>query len=122
MQSRGPERQPDRIVIATLGSLGDLLPLLAVARELVHAGNSVTIAANPIYRTEIEFRGLGFAPLGIAHDPMDVPASESGSDILDFIDHVNFSQLDRLLDDLCAACAGAAAILAPYFVVPAHLA
>ncbi|HXE12049.1 MAG TPA: glycosyltransferase [Bryobacteraceae bacterium] len=43
-----------RIVIATIGSLGDLHPCLALAIELTRIGHRVTIASTPYYRPRME--------------------------------------------------------------------
>jgi len=52
-----------RIVLATLGSLGDLHPFLALARELRARGHSPVLATSAIYRGKIEADGIEFAPL-----------------------------------------------------------
>jgi rhamnosyltransferase subunit B len=111
-----------RIVIATLGSLGDLFPMLAIAEALEGAGTIVTFASNPIYRDHVVKRGISFCPLGSAQDPTDVPSRDDCDDTSAFVEHINFSQLDQLYDDLLAAAESMDAIVAPYFVLPAHLA
>jgi rhamnosyltransferase subunit B len=49
-----------RILIATLGSLGDLHPYLAIARELKRRGHRPTIATLDRYRGAVEAEGVGF--------------------------------------------------------------
>jgi rhamnosyltransferase subunit B len=49
-----------KIVMALLGSLGDLHPYLAVAIGLQERGHEVTIATSKMYRREIEGEGVGF--------------------------------------------------------------
>ncbi len=51
---------PKHIVIAILGSLGDLHPGLALAVELKKRGYHVTVASSPCRRANIEELGLGF--------------------------------------------------------------
>jgi rhamnosyltransferase subunit B len=54
---------PKKILFATIGSLGDLHPCLALALELKRRGHIVTIAATPFYRTIVEQCGFAFMPL-----------------------------------------------------------
>ena len=52
-----------RIVFATFGSLGDLHPYVAVARELTRRGHRPLIATFEEYRENVEAAGIGFAPM-----------------------------------------------------------
>ena len=52
-----------RILLATLGSLGDLHPYIAVGRALLALGQQVRIATSSDYRARVEAAGLEFAPL-----------------------------------------------------------
>lgn len=52
-----------RITILTVGSLGDLEPLLALGAGLRAAGHPVTVATYAYYRPRVESLGLGFAEL-----------------------------------------------------------
>jgi len=52
-----------RILLATLGSLGDLHPYLALARELKARGHSPVVATSATYREKVEADGITFAPL-----------------------------------------------------------
>jgi rhamnosyltransferase subunit B len=52
-----------RVLLTTLGSLGDLHPYIAVGLGLRERGAAVTIATSEIYRVKLEGEGLGFAPL-----------------------------------------------------------
>jgi UDP:flavonoid glycosyltransferase YjiC (YdhE family) len=52
-----------RILLATLGSLGDLNPYLAVGKELLARGQRVRLATSVDYRARVEAAGLEFAPL-----------------------------------------------------------
>ena len=60
-----------RIVIATIGSLGDLHPCLALARELMRRGHHVTIATTPCYRSKVELLGITFRPMRPDWNPAD---------------------------------------------------
>ncbi len=52
-----------RILLATLGSLGDLHPYIAVGKELLARGQHVRLATSIDYRARVEAAGLEFAPL-----------------------------------------------------------
>ncbi len=58
-----------QIVLATIGSLGDLHPCLALALELTRRGHRVTIASTPHYRPKVERLGIGFRSLRPNWDP-----------------------------------------------------
>jgi UDP:flavonoid glycosyltransferase YjiC (YdhE family) len=52
-----------KILFATIGSLGDLHPCLALAFELRRRGHSVAIATTPYYREKVEQCGFAFNPV-----------------------------------------------------------
>jgi UDP:flavonoid glycosyltransferase YjiC (YdhE family) len=52
-----------RIVIATLGSYGDIHPYMAIAMELRARGHRPVIATSELYREKMEGAGLEFAPM-----------------------------------------------------------
>ena len=52
-----------RIVFCTLGSLGDLYPILALAREMKRRGHSPAVATTPVYRPLVEAENIGFHPV-----------------------------------------------------------
>ncbi len=52
-----------RFLLATLGSLGDLHPFLAVGRAMRERGHEVILASHPHYRPKAEALGLRFAPI-----------------------------------------------------------
>jgi rhamnosyltransferase subunit B len=58
-----------KILFATMGSLGDLHPCLALGLELKRRGHSITIAATPFYREKVEHNGIAFLPLRPDWDP-----------------------------------------------------
>jgi rhamnosyltransferase subunit B len=51
------------ILLATLGSLGDLHPYIAVGKALLARGERVRLATSVDYRARVEAAGLEFAPL-----------------------------------------------------------
>ena len=52
-----------RIVFATFGSLGDLHPYIAVARELIGRGHQAVIATFDAHRQAVESAGVAFAAM-----------------------------------------------------------
>lgn len=64
------------VLFVTVGTLGDLNPFLAVARELVQRGHRATIATLARHRSAVEGAGLDFAeaqrdwPPGSPEDPL----------------------------------------------------
>lgn len=62
---------PKRIVIATIGSLGDLHPCIALALELRRRGHHLTIATTEYYRSKIEELGIEFRAIRPNWDPTD---------------------------------------------------
>ncbi|MDQ2974042.1 MAG: glycosyltransferase [Acidobacteriota bacterium] len=52
-----------RIVIATVGSYGDIHPYMAIAMELRARGHQAVIATSDLYREKIGAAGLEFAPM-----------------------------------------------------------
>lgn len=114
-----------RVLIATLGSLGDLNPALVLGHALTSAGYQVRIAANSMHDAATRRQGFEFVPIGRYPDPTDLTdyACEEGmrDEGIAFVDHANFSQLDALCEDLSSAAERADVMLAAYHVVPAHL-
>lgn len=61
-QFAGSERR-HRILLATIGSLGDLHPCLALGLELQRRGHSVAIASTPYYQEKVVNLGIDFHPM-----------------------------------------------------------
>jgi rhamnosyltransferase subunit B len=52
-----------RIVFCTFGSLGDIYPVLGLAREMRRRGHSPLIATTVVYRRLVESEGVAFHPV-----------------------------------------------------------
>jgi UDP:flavonoid glycosyltransferase YjiC (YdhE family) len=67
-----------RVVLGTVGSLGDLHPYVAIARELNARGAQPVIASVPEYRADVEREAIEFAParrrIHLARDGDATPA------------------------------------------------
>ncbi|MGI9067884.1 MAG: glycosyltransferase [Pyrinomonadaceae bacterium] len=54
---------PQRIVLSTFGSFGDIHPYLAIALKLKARGHSPVIATSEVYREKMDALGLEFRPV-----------------------------------------------------------
>ena len=59
-----PERVPMRVLLSTIGSRGDVQPLVALALQLKELGQEVRICAPPDFREWVGTLGIAFVPVG----------------------------------------------------------
>lgn len=64
-------KESKHIVLTTIGSLGDLHPMIALALELERRGHRTTIVTTEFYRRKIEELGLEFQPIRPDMSPED---------------------------------------------------
>jgi rhamnosyltransferase subunit B len=69
---RAAAASPVRVCLVTLGSLGDVHPMLALGQGLKARGRAVTLLANPAWATDAGRAGLDFAAVG---EPGDYQAT-----------------------------------------------
>ena len=116
---------PKRIVLATIGSLGDLHPMLALALELKQRGHRVTVTSTAYYRKKVESLELDFCPLRPNWDPTDQELIaqcadlKSGPEVL--FRRLILPHLRATYEDLAAAVAGADLMIAGELVYAAPL-
>jgi rhamnosyltransferase subunit B len=67
-----------KLVFVGFGSLGDVIPLLAVA-ELMTRSHDVVFLANEYFRDFIERHGVAFHPIGTVADQLSAKESEASS-------------------------------------------
>ena len=114
-----------RIVLATIGSLGDLHPMLALALELKRRGHRATVASTAYYREKVVGLGLDFHALRPDWDPTDQELIaqcadlKSGPEVL--FRRLILPHLRATYDDLVAAVAGADLMIAGELVYAAPL-
>jgi UDP:flavonoid glycosyltransferase YjiC (YdhE family) len=60
----GPVPRSLRVLLATVGSRGDVQPMLALAQALAARGHVPVIAAPPNFESWVREQGFAFAPLG----------------------------------------------------------
>ncbi len=102
-----------RIVLATLGSLGDLHPYLALALELKRRGHQPVIASHGIYRPRADALGLEFAAVRPDYDQFGDPEklmreamdARRGSEVV--LHKLVLPFLRQSRDDLIVAARGA---------------
>ena len=109
-----------KITILTIGTRGDVQPLIALGLGLKQAGYAVKIVTHSIFASWIESYGFDFDP--IEGDPIGFLESEEGKKILESgsnpIEFIRlFSQtispfIDRLMSDIWQACQSTDAIIA----------
>ncbi len=106
-----------RIVLTTIGTLGDLHPYVALARELAVRGHRPVIATHSIYQARVEEAGLEFRPVRpdltefgdlptVMRRAMD---PDRGSEYV--ARHMVLPFVRQSYEDLSDACAGADAIV-----------
>lgn len=100
-----------KVVLATMGSLGDLHPSIAVAFELKKRGHEPVVATWAGYEDKIRILGLDFHSLRPNVDQNDknltkrVMDARRGPEVV--IKEIIFPSLPDMYDDLAAACEGA---------------
>jgi rhamnosyltransferase subunit B len=120
----GPDA-PKRVLMATIGSLGDLHPTLALALELKRRGHLVTVVSTGYYRDKVEALGLTFRALRPNWDPTDQDLIvqcedlKSGPEVL--FRKLILPHLRDTYDDLLAAAAEADLMIAGELVYAAPL-
>jgi rhamnosyltransferase subunit B len=122
---RTPDQSPARILLATVGSLGDLHPCIGLALELKRRGHRVTIASTEYYRSKIEQLDLAFRPIRPDFNPTDgemiakCQNIRRGPEIL--IREIVLPHLEESYTDLLAAAAGADLMLSGELLYPAPI-
>jgi len=117
--------KPKRIVFATIGSLGDLHPCLALGQELQSRGHSVTIAATKVYRDKVEDLGMSFCAMRPNWEPTDqelirqCEVLRTGPEVL--FRKLILPYLPATYRDLLSACAGIDLLIAGELVYAAPL-
>ena len=74
-----------RVAIFTVGTRGDVQPLLALALVLQNSGHDVTLCANDNFKTWVEGYGVRFASAGVGK--LDQSGWDSQPSFAAFIEH-----------------------------------
>jgi len=116
---------PKRIVLATIGSLGDLHPILALSLGLRERGHQPIVASTELYRAKVEGLGLEFhaiRPNIAADDPKlmgEVMDMRRGPEVL--LRQLILPALPDTYEDLLKVAAGADLLIAGEIVLAAPL-
>ena len=115
-----------RIVLTTLGSLGDLHPYLALGLGLRDRGHDVAIATTEYYQPKVESLGLEFRSIRPNH--MDMEDPKMSALMMDLKNGTKWLIGDYILGslrdtyaDLSAACQGADLLVAHEIIYAAPL-
>ncbi len=105
---------PNKIVLATFGSFGDIHPYMALAMLLQARGHAPVIATSALYQEKIESAGLEFFPVRPNLPPPQEQEQELMEKIMEprtgpkfLIDEIILGSLRESYDDLVQAIAGA---------------
>jgi rhamnosyltransferase subunit B len=115
-----------KVVVTTIGSLGDVHPCIALGLELKRRGHEVVIATSDFYRQKIISTGLGFHSIGPKHlSPEDPELLKSIMDPRNgpesFIRKLLMPHMRGVYEDLLAACSGAKFLITAELVFAAPL-
>ncbi|MBV9680949.1 MAG: glycosyltransferase, partial [Solirubrobacterales bacterium] len=108
------------VVLATIGSWGDLFPAIGLAKGLIEAGHDARIAASPAYYELVQGEGLELSGIGpalgfsnYARDPKILSGRLGGfAGFARVFRRFIFPALDRYVDDLAASIRDADLLLA----------
>lgn len=115
-----------KVVITTIGSLGDVHPCLALGLELKQRGHEVVIATSEFYRPKVISTGLGFHSIGPKHlSPEDPELLNSIMDLKNgpenFIRKLLMPHMRGVYDDLQEVCRDAQFLITGELVFAAPL-
>jgi len=114
-----------KVVILSIGSLGDLQPYLALGLQLQKSGHAVRLAASIQYKSQVEKLGLEFFPLQIEVMPDPQAKSKRTTKPPSFIQMINLV-VERLVGpvyyQVLAACTSMEAVVYSPFAGIAYFA
>ena len=118
------------VVLATMGSWGDIFPVIGLAKGLTEAGHDVRIAASGAYDELVGGEGLQFSGIGpawgfadYAGDPKILSGRLGGFvGFSHLFRRFVFPALDRYVDDLAATIRGVDLLLAHPALIAAPVA
>ena len=120
-----------KIVLTSVGSLGDLHPFIALAKQLKSVGFQPLIAASSAYRSKVEAEGLAFHAVTPSPEDLLADAGMTEGDIVRqvmrssttlIIDKAVTPYVERSYADLLDAMRGAELVVASSFSLVARVA
>jgi UDP:flavonoid glycosyltransferase YjiC (YdhE family)/GT2 family glycosyltransferase/transglutaminase-like putative cysteine protease len=127
-QPEASSSSPQRIIITSIGSTGDVQPLLALADELRNAGHELVFALPSMYQNRIESLGFRFAKVG-AGTGVDAwhKIFARQAEITDPIEQTRYfvealvPWMPRMFQELRALCSEADILIGPTFQLAARM-
>jgi sterol 3beta-glucosyltransferase len=127
-QPEASTSSPQRIVITSIGSTGDVQPLLALADELRSAGHEIVFALPSMYKNRVQRLGFRFAEIGVG---TGVDAWHKifarQAEITDPIDQTRYfveaigPWMPQMFQELCDLCSDADVLISPAFHLAARM-
>lgn len=119
-----------KIVLATLGSLGDLHPFIALGLRLKEHGYEVVLATSPDFRGNVTAEGIPFHPVGPDQETvlrdLGMDVVELGrrvmKDTLFILEAGAFPYLQKIYDELLPALDGASLVMTSTLMYSARFA
>jgi len=127
---RGGEKLTRKVVVATVGSLGDLHPFIALSQAMRERGLNVVLACAAEYQSKVAAAGIAFLPLRPGFDEVQRDLGMNRAQLTRrVIEHSRFL-FDRLVlpyvrhgyEDMMQATAGADLVLTSSLAFGARLA
>ena len=120
---------PQRVVITSIGSTGDVQPLLALADELRSAGHELVFALPSMYQNRVQRLGFRFAEIG-AGTELDAwhKIFARQAEIADPIEQTRYfvealgPWMPQMFQELCDLCSDADGLISPAFHLAARMA
>lgn len=78
-----------KVLIATAGSHGDVLPYIALGKEMLLRGHEVVFYANPFFAHYLKDSGFRFVPIGLVEDHLAVWSDKNGKQPFKAFHHVS---------------------------------
>ena len=100
-----------KVVVTTIGSLGDVHPCVALCLELKRRAHEVVIATSEFYHQKIASTGLGFHSIGPKHLRLRIPNCSAalwiqGVNLRNFSRRLLMPHMRGVYGDLLATCSG----------------
>lgn len=107
-----------KITMISMGTTGDVRPIVLLGKELASRGHEITIAAFSHFREMVESSGLHFFQLSGDAEKFIANVMKPGTSALTFLPQVQKTMKDvapQLIQDLSDSCDGMDAIVCSFF-------
>lgn len=107
-----------KITMISMGTTGDVRPIVLLGKELASRGHEITIAAFSQFRGMVESSGLHFFQLAGDAEKFIANVMKPGTSALTFLPQVQKTMKDvapQLIQDLSNSCDGMDAMVCSFF-------